>query len=135
MKIRIKITQNPAEASENIIEFETDSEIQYQPDPKTKEIFRVYTFIEPTYNVENRIEVNENKVNIFSGVATLNLEKNNKTENTFIKIDKDSNEHSFSLFAQLHETKTDDNSSYFSYTIFDGDQNKVIAVKMELMHI
>lgn len=50
----------------------------------TFEDFDCLTFIEPSSNINNRIEINDNKLNIFAGPSTIEMEKNKKVLNTYV---------------------------------------------------
>lgn len=50
----------------------------------TFENFDCLTFIEPSSNINNRIEINENQLNIFAGPSTIEMEKNKKILNTYV---------------------------------------------------
>ncbi|MBX4209705.2 MAG: DUF1934 family protein [Mollicutes bacterium PWAP] len=67
IEFKSKIKQN---GKDNLVKF--DSEVQISKWKK----FKVYEFLEPVQKIQNRIEISENKVNIFSGPATINLELN-----------------------------------------------------------
>lgn len=77
MKIKFLSVAKPVNSDELITDFSTSVE-------KDDDFgFEAYTFIEPSQGISNRIEFNENEINIFAGATTLNLIKNQWVLNVF----------------------------------------------------
>ena len=66
IKFTSKIRQN---GKEDQIEFVAPVQIS------SENGFRVFEFQEPSQNIMNRIEVSEEKINIFAGMTSINLDK------------------------------------------------------------
>lgn len=77
MKIKFLSVAKPVNSDELITDFNASVE-------KDDDFgFEAYTFIEPSQGISNRIEFNENEINIFAGATTLNLIKNQWVLNVF----------------------------------------------------
>lgn len=77
MKIKFLSVAKPVNYDELITDFNASVE-------KDDDFgFEAYTFIEPSQGISNRIEFNENEINIFAGATTLNLIKNQWVLNVF----------------------------------------------------
>ncbi|AWX70107.1 hypothetical protein DP067_01885 [Mycoplasmopsis anatis] len=77
MKIKFLSVAQPVNSDELVTNFtasvEKDNDFGYE----------AYTFVEPSQGVSNRIEFNENEINIFAGATTLKLRMNEWILNVF----------------------------------------------------
>ncbi|MEE3928447.1 hypothetical protein V2E24_02545 [Mycoplasmopsis ciconiae] len=80
MKIKFRsVANSPLQKEPQVIEFSSDLERSFE------EGMDILTFIEPNQNIHNRIEVSKDKVNIFAGLSTINMELNKAVDNYYIQ--------------------------------------------------
>ncbi len=88
----------------------------------------VLEFIEPSNNIQNRIEYNESKVTIYAGPTTIDLEMNKKIKNNFIT------EHGTIIIVSLLEKLVlNDKNIKLKYILTDEEGNLINNFKIHLI--
>ncbi|MGY5139390.1 hypothetical protein ACUZ9N_01515 [Mycoplasmopsis gallinarum] len=129
MKIRFKsVADHSVDTEKNIIEFEAESEFEIFTDTTSEKPieYLTYQFLEPSKGIANRIEINENQINIFAGDTTLVLKRNEKTANSYIAV----NNQKFVLISLLHNVEICNNKQTFEYELFSA--NETLIGKFEI---
>ncbi|WP_036463676.1 hypothetical protein [Mycoplasmopsis sturni] len=97
------------------------------------EEYRVFTFNEPSQGIANRIEISNERINIFAGPTSLYINKDPEqaTLNLF-ELNDGINAKSFEFFSKIHsytENVDDKNSLYkFKYEIYQKVDGKKIEM-------
>ncbi|WP_322902001.1 DUF1934 family protein [Mycoplasmopsis felis] len=117
MKIKFHslINQND---NENIIEFESESEYSKEDG------YEIFSFYEPSNNVRNRIEISENKVNIYAGSTTVFLEYK-KDVDFDLDIENNNKISSLKLTSHWFKKEFTNNSYLFKYSL--SNDNSIIG--------
>lgn len=126
MKIRFTSIQDHKIKNQEpkIVSFEADAEYDLfldDEDPKQLQ-YHTYHFKEPSIGESNRIEINSERVNIFTGMSTLTMLKGQKAPNSFVKVDGTQ----FFLKPFLHEVVIERNIKKFKYELF-GPKDDLIG--------
>ncbi len=88
----------------------------------------VLEFIEPSNNIQNRIEYNESKVTIYAGPTTIDLEMNKKIKNNFVT------EHGTIIIVSfLEKLILDDKNIKLKYVLSDEKGNLINNFKIHLV--
>ena len=88
----------------------------------------VLEFIEPSNNIQNRIEYNESKVTIYAGPTTIDLEMNKKIKNNFVT------EHGTIIIVSLLEKLVlKDKNIKLKYILTDEEGNLINNFKIHLI--
>lgn len=88
----------------------------------------VLEFLEPSNNIQNRIEYNDEKVIIYAGPTTIHLEKNKKIKNDFVT------EHGKIIIVSfLENVILNGNEISFEYHLSDHEGNLINNFKIELI--
>ncbi|UUD35672.1 hypothetical protein NPA07_02250 [Mycoplasmopsis caviae] len=126
MKIRFTSIQDHKTkgVEPKIISFEADAEYDYFIDDEdlNKFEYHTYHFKEPSVGESNRIEINEKRVNIFTGMSTLTMLKGIKAANSFVNVDGSQ----FFLKPLLHNVVIEDKIKKFKYELF-GPNDELIG--------
>lgn len=80
----------------------------------------VLEFLEPSNNIKNRIEYNDEKVTIYAGPTTIHLEKDKMIKNNFVT------EHgTVIIISFLKNIIIEENLISFEYTLNDSNNNLI----------
>ncbi|WP_426461494.1 hypothetical protein [Mycoplasma hafezii] len=83
--------------------------------------FKVFSFTEPSLDVENRIELSEKQINIFAGSSTVFLKRDEKTEFELSLTLDDGKEYTFNLVSHWYKADFKEPNYYaFEYTLAKG---------------
>ncbi|WP_036452279.1 hypothetical protein [Mycoplasma buteonis] len=97
--------------------------------------FKVFSFTEPSLEVENRIEISDKEINIYAGSSTVHLKKDEKTEfNLDLTLD-DGKEYSFTLVSNWYKSNFQDPNFYsFEYSLAKSfeDEDLIGSYHIEL---
>ncbi|WGI36683.1 hypothetical protein [Mesomycoplasma lagogenitalium] len=91
------------------------------------EEFDAYIFKDPNTNIQIRIEVSEDKVNIFQSHATVNLELNTKMSCPF-----QTEYGELDFIYLLKSLKRENNYITFDYELYSADEKYISSFKIEL---
>ncbi|UUD36011.1 DUF1934 family protein [Mycoplasmopsis citelli] len=120
MKIKFKST---------VFQNDNQKEIEFTaPLELTKEgEFEVFSFNEPSKNVANRIEISNERINIFAGPTTLYivLDPNQSALNVFELMTPEGVGREMDLYTQIIKHEFDFGKEYFfEYELFSKNQNQ-----------
>ncbi|MGL5204649.1 MAG: hypothetical protein ACRC9F_02670 [Metamycoplasmataceae bacterium] len=88
----------------------------------------ILEFLEPSNNIQNRIEYNNDNVIIYAGPMTINLEKNKKIKNDVMT------EHgTIVLISHLKDILVEENYISFKYSLIDNNDNLINDFHIELI--
>ncbi|MGL6125146.1 MAG: hypothetical protein ACRC1F_01500 [Metamycoplasmataceae bacterium] len=88
----------------------------------------ILEFLEPSNNVQNRIEYNDEKVIIYAGPTTIHLEKEKKIKNNFVTPHG-----TIIIISFLKNILIEDNLISFTYYLNDSDDNLINNFKIDLL--
>lgn len=95
-----------------------------------------FSFIEPTQNVANRIEISHKKINIFAGPTTLFIEKDKNLASPFILNTPDGKVMEVNFYTRLLNLEIDPLNKYkFEYILYrlnDYQEDVIGNFKIEL---
>ncbi|MGL5617460.1 MAG: hypothetical protein ACRCWU_00160 [Metamycoplasmataceae bacterium] len=88
----------------------------------------ILEFLEPSNNIQNRIEYNYEKVVIYAGPTTIHLEKDKMIKNNFIT------EHgTIIIISHLKDILVKENNISFKYSLIDNKDNLINDFHIELI--
>jgi len=88
----------------------------------------VLEFIEPSNNIQNRIEYNYEKVSIYAGPTTIDLELNKKIKNNFV-----TDHGTIIIISFLQNLNIEENKIKFNYNLNDEVGNIINNFEIELI--
>lgn len=110
--------------NENIQEIEFVSQLKKSVDKN----MNVLEFIEPSNNIQNRIEYNETRVTIYAGQTTIDLEQDKEVKNNFVT------EHgTIIIISLLKKLVVSDNNVSLEYILNDRTGNLINNFKIDLI--
>ncbi|MGL4251927.1 MAG: hypothetical protein ACRDCJ_01080 [Metamycoplasmataceae bacterium] len=88
----------------------------------------VLEFLEPSNNIQNRIEYNHEKIIIYAGPTTIHLEKDRKIKNNFVT------EHgTIIIISHLKDISVEENNISFKYSLIDHNNNLINDFHIDLI--
>ncbi|MGL5733182.1 MAG: hypothetical protein ACRCXE_03870 [Metamycoplasmataceae bacterium] len=88
----------------------------------------ILEFLEPSNNIQNRIEYNDEKIIIYAGPTTIHMEKDKKIKNNFVT------EHgTVIIVSHLKDILVEENNISFKYSLMDNNDNLINDFHIDLI--
>lgn len=88
----------------------------------------ILEFVEPSNNIQNRIEYNDEKITIYAGPTTIDMELNTKVKNNFVT------EHGTIIIVSILQNLTiNENLIEFNYILNDQNENLINNFEIKLI--